>query len=107
MSQPWPPPPDRESIRQLIREADIEGLIEINSAPADEYDGEADSLLAVIRNASAAELTAIHLQPTLEKIFGKSFNLDESELAQRRPALVGLAKQIERFFGPEAKPHVR
>ena len=32
-SSPWPPPPDIESIQELVAAADIEGFIEIHGAP--------------------------------------------------------------------------
>jgi hypothetical protein len=107
MSKPWPPPPDLESIKQLVREADTEGLIQYCDAPADEYDGEAEALLAAISRFQTAQLTMADLQPIIETIWQKNFNLDDSALDKSRPAIISLAQEIERFFGPEAKPQVR
>jgi hypothetical protein len=107
MSAPWPPPPDLESIQQLVREADTEGLIQYGEAPADEYDGEAETLQAAISRFPSAQLTLETLQPIIETIWQKSFNLDDAALEKSRPAIVTLAQEIERFFGPEAKPQVR
>jgi hypothetical protein len=103
----WPPPPDLESIRELVRDADVEGLIEIHGAPADEYDHEAESIHAAIGHLTTAQITVGNLMPSLETVWRKSFIDDDAELALRRPALLGLAQQIARFFGPEAQPQVR
>ncbi len=106
MPAQWPPPIDLESIQQLVREADPEGYL-ANGAPADEYEPEEEELFAAIRSFSTADLTASALQPILEDLWCKSFTLNNSQLAARGPALTSLAQQIERFFGPEAKPQVR
>jgi hypothetical protein len=106
MSKPWPPPPDLESIRDLMRAADPEGHI-ADGSPADEYEPEEEQLFAAIRHFPTANLLAAKLLPILEDIWRKSFGLNDATLASRRPALEGLAQQIERFFGPEATPQVR
>jgi hypothetical protein len=107
MSAPWPPPPDLESIQDLVRAADIEGLIEIHGAPADEYEPEGKHIFSAIKHLPTAELTVPNLLPILEVIWRKNFIADDVELALRRPALEVLAEQIAHFFGPEAKPQVR
>ena len=107
MSAPWPPPPDRASIRELVRDADVEGFISIHGAPDDEYDPEADELHATIAHLESSNITATQLLPTLEAIWRKNHIDDDAELALRRPALQAIAQQIARFFGPEAKPQVR
>jgi hypothetical protein len=106
MPAQWPPPVDLESIQQLVREADPEGYL-ANGSPADEYEPEEEELFAAIRSFSTAELTAITLQPILESLWRKSLSLNDSQLAARIPALMSLGQQIERFFGPQAKPQVR
>jgi len=106
MSKPWPPPPDLHSIQELVASADIEGFI-ADGAPADEYETEADELHAAIANFSISEVTTDRLLPIIEPIWRNSFNLDDASLTQRQPAILTLAQQIERFFGPEAKPQVR
>jgi hypothetical protein len=107
MSAPWPPLPDLESIQELVRAADIEGLIEIHGAPADEYEPEGKHIFSTIGHLPTAELTIPNLLPILEAIWRKNFIDDDAELASRRPALEVLAEQIARFFGPDAKPQVR
>ena len=103
----WPPPPDLESIKELVRNGDIEGLIEIHGAPADEYDTEAEALHAAIAHLTTNEITSGRVLPILETIWRKNFIDDDEELALRRPALEGLAQQIAHFFGSEAQPQTR
>ncbi len=107
MSAHWPPPPDLESIREIVRDADVEGLIEIHGAPADEYDTEAEALHTAIAHLQTNEITISKLLPILEAIWRRNFIDDEAELALRRPSLEKLSEQITRFFGPEATPQVR
>jgi hypothetical protein len=106
MSQPWPPPPDLESIQQLVREADPEGHL-AQGAPADEYDPEEELLFVALSPLPTQQLIVMNVLPVIEEIWRTSFALDEDALAGRRPALMALAMQIERFFGPMASPLVR
>ncbi len=105
-SKPWPPPPDRASLQELVATADVDGFI-AGGAHADEYETEADELFAHIRNFPTADLVTARLLPLLEEIWERSFKLSAADLAERRPGLTGLAGQIERFFGPAAQPQVR
>jgi hypothetical protein len=106
MSKPWPPPPDLSSIQDLLREADPEGHL-AEGAPADEYEPEEEDLFEAIKDLPTAELLSANILPILEGIWAKNFALDDDALAERRPALLSLAGQIERFFGPASKPQVR
>ena len=102
----WPPPPDLSSIKELVRDADTEGFI-ANGSPADEYDGEAEQIFAIFGRWTTAQLTVPNLVPIIEKAWTRSFGYDDGILTIARPKLEGLAKQIARFFGPEATPQVR
>lgn len=103
----WPPPPDRDSIRELVRTADTEDFISMTDAPDDEYDGEADELSAAIGRWPTAQITSPNLLPVIEQIWSKSFNYDADIRDRLRPTLRTLADDIARFFGPEAAPRVR
>ncbi len=103
----WPPPPDLESIRELVRDADVEGFIKGHGAPADEYDPEADELHSQLASLPTSALVAPDILPRLEAIWRKNHIDDEFELSLRRPALLVLAQQIAHFFGPEAQPATR
>jgi hypothetical protein len=105
-AKPWPPPPDLESIQELVRAADPEGHL-AEGAPADEYEPEEEEILAAIGHLPTAELLAANILPLIEGIWRRSFVLDDAAMAARHPALLALAQQIERFFGPEATPQVR
>ena len=98
--------PDLDSIRELVRDADIEGLI-ADGAPTDEYDPEADEFFEQIATLAPADLVAGKTLPGLEAIWRRGFDLNEDTLAQRLPKLQTLAQQIERFFGPQPERLVR
>lgn len=106
MAGTWPPPPDRASIDELVAGADVEGFL-AEGAPEDEYEGEAEQIFLAIRHFPTADLVPEKLTPILERIWRESFDLDEVGLTERGRALRGLAEQIARFFGPEARPVVR
>jgi hypothetical protein len=105
-STPWPPPPDLESIRELVRAADPEGHI-ADGASADEYEPEEEAIFALLAPLSTRELTITNLVPIIEQVWRNSFVHDDAALATSRPALRGLAEQIARFFGPDAQPLTR
>ena len=102
----WPPPPDLASIKELVRNADTEGFFAIG-CPADEHDGEAEQIFAVIGRWPTDRLTAQNLFPIIERVWSKSFGYDDEVLAKAHPQLLALAQQIARFFGPEAQPITR
>ena len=102
----WPPPPDRASVDELVATADIEGFI-ADGAPLDEYESEAEMLFQAIAHFPSADLVPEKLLPILEEIWQTNFQLSEPATEERQPALRGLAEQIARFFGPEARPFVR
>jgi hypothetical protein len=106
MSAPWPPPPDLDSLKELFATADVEGLI-ANECPLDEYDPEAKHFYEATIGFPVGNFAADQTLPFLEQLWVRQFMLNEEQLAQRRPALLELAEQIARFFGPEAKPQVR
>ena len=106
MSNPWPPPPDLASIRELVRAADPEGHI-AEGAPADEYEPEEEVIFASIAHLPTTRLTPATLAPIIEQAWRNSFSHDDEALAKSRPALFDLAQQIARFFGPEAQPQTR
>lgn len=102
----WPPPPDLESIQQLVREADVEGHL-AEGAPQDEYEPEEEELFAALSPLETEELTAEQTLPAIRAVWQRSFSLSETEMDERAEKLAGLAAEIERFFGPDAKPQVR
>ncbi|MEI9977545.1 MAG: hypothetical protein WDN23_00860 [Edaphobacter sp.] len=102
----WPPPPNLDSIRTLVREADPEGYIAEGSAP-DEYEIEEDAIFAFIAKLSTEQLTETNLMPIIEQVWRNSFAYDDEALSRSRPALCQIAHRISLFFGPGAMPQVR
>ena len=103
MSKPWPPPPDIDSIQELVAAADVEGLI-ADGCPLDEYDPEAKHFYETTLGWPSVKFKSEQIVPVLTEIFAEQFN---EERVGRSPALSQLGAEIERFFGPEAKPQVR
>jgi hypothetical protein len=106
MPATWPPPPDLESIRELVRAADVEGHL-ADGAPADEYEPEEDAIFEAIKGWPTEALITGQLFDIIAQVWRRSFVLDDVAMAQREPALLGLAQQIELYFGPDARPQVR
>ena len=106
MPKPWPPPPDLASIQELVRTADPEGHL-AEGAPADEYEPEEEAIFNALAGLPTAELVTATILPRIEAVWTSSFHLTTEQLASRQPALLSLAKEIERFFGPESKPRTR
>ena len=102
----WPPPPDIESIRELVRAADPEGHL-AEGAHADEYQPEEDAILEAIGGLEISDLVATKMLPIIQAIWQKSFSVDRFAMSARMAALLGLANEIERFFGPQAAPQIR
>ena len=104
---PWPPPPDLESIRELVRAADPEGLI-AEGSPPDEYDPEEESIFAGIAHLATNEITPAKMLPIIKEVWCKSFAQHGNTVrAEKQRVLEGLAEQIAHFFGPEAQPLTR
>ncbi len=106
MTQPWPPPPDLASIQELVRAADPEQHLS-QGAPADEYEPEEQQIFAALQHLPSAELLVLNILEPIERIWQSSFALTEEQMAERRPKLLSLAKEVERFFGPESQPRTR
>ncbi|WP_263371302.1 hypothetical protein [Granulicella cerasi] len=102
----WPPPPDLESINEIVATVDVEGYL-AEGAPGDEYEIEAEEIHEAISTWSIEELTADRLEPVLADIWQGAFEYNDAQLAERKPKLRALAEEIAKFFGPEAKPQVR
>ena len=98
MSQPWPPPPDIDSIQELVATADVEGFI-AEGSPADEYETEAEFLFNAVENFPTADILAPKILAILDDIWRKSFSLDDADLSERLSKMDSLAAQFVHFFG--------
>ena len=89
---------DLESVQDLVRAADIEGLI-ADGAPADEYDPEEQKLFSALSSFVSTQFTKANILPIIVDIWRKSFSLDDAGLSERLNAMDNLAAQITHFFG--------
>lgn len=85
-----------QTIQALLREADIEGYIELG-APADEYDSEAEIITTSMNQLSGVETTQENIAAIIFHVWRQSFNLDDSDLTARQPAINSVAKIIMRY----------
>lgn len=79
------------ALKQLLREADIEGLI-ADGAPADEYDSEADIVMSALTQSTGR--TVSDVVSLLAAAWTRSFALDEAALQLRLPQLQNVAARL-------------
>ena len=91
----WPPPPDLESIQNLVRAADPEGHIAEGAAP-DEYEPEEEAIYAFIAKWPINQITVPNLVPIIERS-RNSFAYDYWSPVIAGPALA--LPNNARFFG--------
>ena len=99
MSAPWPPPPDLESIQDLVRAADIEGLIQIHGAPADEYEREVEDVLVALDGLPREEATVPRLVSIFENVYRSRFKWSDEQMRRVRPDFEDIAHKVMNYFG--------
>ncbi len=82
-----------EDIENILREEDIEGLIE-TGAPQDEYSSEARTIGEAINEMSGEELSGDTLMSIISLIWSESFNLSEEDIALRLPSIRSTTNKI-------------
>ncbi len=86
--------PPLKRIREVLRRADIEGLIAIG-APKDEYDSEAQlirqGLSETSLNATRDEGAAVAI---IRDVWKQEFELDDGELDRRNEAFASAAREM-------------
>ncbi len=87
--------PRLEKIRDVLKRADIEGLIEIG-APKDEYDPEAEMIWQRISVAGPAdqlfnEETVVAI---IRRVWEEMFELDSHNLEKRTIAFTSVAREL-------------
>lgn len=80
-------------IQDILREEDVEGLIEAGS-PDDEYDSEAEEVLSALSSLSVDQQTTENVVPVLSLIWAKCFDLDEIGIQQRLAAFRQIAQRL-------------
>jgi hypothetical protein len=80
-------------IETILREADIEGLIE-SGAPDDEYDSEAVEIAVALEKIAPGDLTEDNVLTIVCGIWNKSFGHDESETEKVKPYFRKIVRSI-------------
>jgi hypothetical protein len=82
-----------QTIASFLRQADIEGYIELG-APADEYDSEAAALALAFAELNNEEITVENITAIVAQAWKESFNLGESDLKMRQSYIQNFAEAI-------------
>ena len=90
---------DLESIQDIVRAADPEGLI-AGGAPQDEYEPEEDELFAELEHLPATEVTEELVHQFLTTIWEAAF--DSEPTPERETGLQTIVERIVHFFGPDS-----
>lgn len=90
---------DLESIQDIVRGADPEGLL-AGGAPQDEYEPEEDELYAELEHLPATEITEELVHQFLTTIWESAF--DSESTPEREAALQTIVERIIHFFGPDS-----
>lgn len=81
------------TIKNILREEDIEGLIQLG-APADEYNSEAQEIATAMARLGD-ELSEEQVLKVLEEVWNGSFGpLSSKEIEMRRAAFLRVARRI-------------
>ena len=90
---------DLESIQDIVRGADPEGLL-AGGAPQDEYEPEEDELYAELEHLPATEITEELVHQFLTTIWESAF--DSESTPEREAGLATIVDRIVHFFGPDS-----
>jgi hypothetical protein len=90
---------DLESIQDIVRAADPEGLLAAG-APQDEYEPEEDELFAELEHLPSSEITEELVHQFLATIWDAAF--DSESTPEREAALATIVERIINFFGPDS-----
>jgi hypothetical protein len=93
------PRPDLESIQDIVRAADPEGLL-AEGAPEDEYEPEEEALLEELLTLSTSELTEERVRALLDEVWSAAFV--SAETPERDAGLQAIAERIVHYFGPQS-----
>jgi hypothetical protein len=87
---------DLESIQDIVRAADPEGLLAAG-APQDEYEPEEDELYAELEHLPASEITEELVHQFVADIWESAF--DSESTPEREAGLNTIVERIVHFFG--------
>ena len=86
-----------KTIEAFLREADIEGYIDLG-APADEYSSEAEIIASAVSQLEHFEINEENIISIIFAVWKKSFNLDNSDLQARKPAISSVTERIIKYY---------
>jgi hypothetical protein len=90
---------DYESIDELFRMYDVEGLIS-SGAPDDEYEPEVERIFAALEALPRERATTTTLIEMFEEVWKQMFSVtEEEEMAKRRPDFEQIAEKVMQYFG--------
>jgi hypothetical protein len=84
---------DWESLDELLRVQDVEGLIAAG-APGDEYEPEIEELLARLEEIPPGTASQVKIVSIFEDVWRQKFSATEQMLDQRRPHFVEIADKL-------------
>lgn len=86
-----------KDLQDLFSDHDVEGLIELQGAPLNEYDEEAAMLAQRLKDLEFANIKIDQsvIVDALIGIWSESFDLRGAELEKRRVSLTKLASEVE------------
>lgn len=76
--------PSKQIIREMLREWDPEGLIDLG-APEDEYEPEAERVSSRLENIESTSDMIELLRGTFSHMFGREYSGDEGQEPEKRP----------------------
>jgi hypothetical protein len=89
---------DYESIDELFRIQDIEGLIS-SGAPEDEYEPEVERIFTALEALPREQATRPALVGLFEGVWKQMFGATEEKVASRRPDFEEIAEKVIQYFG--------
>jgi hypothetical protein len=89
---------DFESIDELFRIQDIEGLIS-GGAPDDEYEPEVERIFTALEALPREQATLPALVGLFEGVWKQMFGATDEKIARRRPHFEEIAEKVIQYFG--------
>lgn len=83
----------RTKIEEILREADIEGLIE-GGAPDDEYDSEAEEITSALEKILPEKMTEDNILLIVCDIWTESFGYEKEETEKVKPYFIEIVQKI-------------
>lgn len=86
-----------EQIKNILREADAEGLIQLGT-PQDEYDRLAKDIAAGLLAHGQRMIDPDIMRSMISKIWARNFNLNDNDIMLRRDDIMRITTEIYSLF---------